>query len=314
MSSILRPKEGGNTEPPHIPTKQTLPLWIPVALVVLILGLAGVAYTQYSGKSELEQRVADLESKIDKDLKKLEASDTAMASDIDVVTKKIGVNVQDLAQARAFAEKLRKEHEQSLEEQKQLASALEKKADSSAVEANVAAARAEAASKVAEAQKDSDTKISSVSGDVKTVATNLEATRADLAASKRDLVDVKTTLSDQIARNASELATLRQKGEKDFFEFTLNKAKKNEMQRVGDVRLALNDADPKKGRYAIVIQVDDSNLVKKDKIVNEPVQFLVGKDQLRYEIVVNKIEKDKVVGYLSTPKNKVLSAERPALK
>ena len=43
-------------------------------------------------------------------------------------------------------------------------------------------------------------------------------------------------------------------------------------------------------------------------------QFLVGKEQLRYEIVVNKIEKDRIVGYLSTPKNKVLSAERPALK
>lgn len=315
MSSILRPKEGGGTEPPaRIPMKPVLPLWIPIGLVVLILGLAGVAYTQYSAKSELEQRLAQLETKVDQDIKKLQVNDTAMASDIDVVTKKVGVNVQDLANARAFAEKLRKEHEQSLEEQKQLASAIEKKADTSAVEANVAAARAEAASKVAEAQKDSDTKISSVSGDVKTVASNLETTRADLAASRRDLVDVKTALSDQIAKNSSELATLRQKGEKDFFEFDIKKAKKNEMQRVGDVRLALNDADPKKQRYGIVIQVDDSKLEKRDKLINEPVQFLVGKEQLRYEIVVNKVEKDRIVGYLSTPKNKVLSAERPTLK
>ena len=147
-----------------------------------------------------------------------------------LVTKKVGVTGQDLATARAMAEKLRKEHEQALEEQKQLASALATKADSAEVAANVAAARAEAATKVAEVQKDSDTKITSVSGDVKTVASNLETTRQDLAASRRDLVDVKTVLSDQIARNSSELATLRQKGEKDFFEFDI---KKGEEKRHG---------------------------------------------------------------------------------
>ncbi len=231
-----------------------------------------------------------------------------------VVTKKVGVTGQDLAAARAMAEKLRKEHEQALEEQKQLASALATKADSAEVAANVAAARAEAATKVAEVQKDSDTKITSVSGDVKTVASNLETTRQDLAASRRDLVDVKTVLSDQIARNSSELATLRQKGEKDFFEFDIKKAKKNEMVRVGDIRLELRETDAKKQKYGIIIQVDDSKLEKKDKLINEPVQFLVGTDQLRYEVVVNKVEKDRIRGYLSAPKNKVLAAEKPVLR
>ena len=237
-----------------------------------------------------------------------------MASDLDLVTKKVGVTGQDLAAARALAEKLRKEHEQALEEQKQLASALATKADSAEVAANVAAARAEAATKVAEVQKDSDTKITSVSGDVKTVASNLETTRQDLAASRRDLVDVKTVLSDQIARNSSELATLRQKGEKDFFEFDIKKGKKNDMVRVGDIRLELRETDAKKQKYGIIIQVDDSKLEKKDKLINEPVQFLVGTDQLRYEVVVNKVEKDRIRGYLSAPKNKVLAAEKPVLR
>jgi hypothetical protein len=149
---------------------------------------------------------------------------------------------------------------------------------------------------------------------VKTVATNLETTRADLAASRRDLVDVKTALSDQIARNAGELAALRQKGERDFFDIDLKKAKKNQMQRVGDIRLELRSTDTKRQKYGIIIQVDDKMLEKKDKLINEPVQFLVGSDQLRYEIVVNKVEKDRIVGYLSTPKNKVLAAERPVLR
>jgi hypothetical protein len=76
----------------------------------------------------------------------------------------------------------------------------------------------------------------------------------------------------------------------------------------------LRETDPKKQRYAILIQVDDNKLEKKDKPINEPIQFLVGKEQLRYEIVVNKIEKDRIYGYLSAPKNKVLAAERPVLR
>jgi len=310
--SSLRPREGGSGEQPHYaPVKKAvLPLWIPILLIVLVVALAGIAYAQYSAKSSFEKRVNDLEAKLHENVTKLQETNTALASDIEVVTKKVGVTDKELASARAFAEKLRVEHEKSLEAQKQLASTVEKKADVT----DVAAARAEAASKVAEVQKESETKISSVSGDVKTVASDLATTRQDLASSKRDLQDVKTTLSAEIAKNASELSTLRQKGERNYFDIDLKKGKKNEMQRVGDIRLELRSTDTKKKRYDIVIQVDDSKLEKNDRLINEPLQFLVGADQQRYEIVVNKVEKDRVVGYLSTPKNKTLSAERPVTR
>jgi hypothetical protein len=121
-------------------------------------------------------------------------------------------------------------------------------------------------------------------------------------------------LKDAIAKNSGELAALRLKGERNFLEFDLKKGKKNEMQRVGDIRLELRETDTKKQRYNIVIQVDDNKLEKKDRLANEPVQFLVGKDKQRYEIVVNAVDKDRVRGYLSTPKDKVLSAERPELR
>lgn len=307
--SSLRPREGGSIEPPYRPVQQKLPFWIPAALVVLVLGLAGVAYTQYDAKTGLQKRVSDLELRLDQDIEKLKASDTAIASDVEVVTKRVGVTGQELASARNLAEKLRQEHEAA---RQALEAKLASKADSEAVEANVAAARAEAASKVAEVQKESDTRISSVSGEVKTVASNLDSTRKDLEASRRDLVDVRTVLSDQIAKNASELSLLRQKGEKDFFEFDIMKAKKNEMTRIADIRLELREADVKKQRYNVIIQADDNKLEKKDRLVNEPLQFLVG--NVRYEIVVNKVEKDRIRGYLSTPKNKVLSAEKPALR
>jgi hypothetical protein len=192
----------------------------------------------------------------------------------------------------------------------QLASEIATKASTS----DVAAVRQETTTKVAEVQQVAESKIGTVSGEVKTVAANLDATRKDLADSRRDITDVKTTLSAQIARNAGELADLRKKGERDYFEFDIAKPKKNEMARVADVQLQLRKTDPKKAKYDMLIQVDDSKLEKKDRTANEPVQFLVGRDKLRYEIVVNYVDKDRIRGYLSAPKDKVLAAERPQFR
>jgi hypothetical protein len=110
------------------------------------------------------------------------------------------------------------------------------------------------------------------------------------------------------------LADLRKKGERDYFEFDIARPKKNEMTRVADIQLQLRRTDPKKAKYDMLIQVDDSKLEKKDRTANEPVQFLVGRDKLRYEVVVNFVDKDRVRGYVSAPKDKVLSAERPQFR
>ena len=86
------------------------------------------------------------------------------------------------------------------------------------------------------------------------------------------------------------------------------------MSRVADIMLELTDTDAKKNKYGVVIQVDDNKLPKKDITVNQPIQFLVGREKLRYEIVVNVVDKDRIRGYLSAPKDKALSAERPVFK
>src|SRR5712671_6175306 len=210
----------------------------------------------------------------------------------------------------SLEEHVHQAQDRQAEEREKLAQELATKASST----DVAAVREEASTKVAEVQKAADTKIGTVAGDVKTVATNLETTNRDLAASRRDLVDVKNTLAEQIAHNSSELSDLKKKGERDYVEFDIKKGKKGVMSRIADIQVALNDTDPKKNKYGITIQVDDNKLDKKDLTINQPVQFLVGRDKLRYEIVVNIVDKDRIRGYLSAPKDKALAAERPAFR
>ena len=308
----LKPKEGGaaSTPPPPAPPNNTI---LKGGLALALALVLGLGYNAYSTHTNLEERISFLEHQLadqTDQMKAVKKHAGEMGSDIDVVTKKLGVTATELDASRKYAERLKAEQEKAKE---QLASEIATKASTS----DVAAVRQEATAKVAEVQQgvqNADAKIGNVSGEVKTVAANLDATRKDLADSRRDLTDVKTTLSAQIARNASELGDLRKKGERDFFEFDVAKPKKNEMTRVADIQLQLRRTDPKKAKYDVLIQVDDSKLEKRDRTANEPVQFLVGRDKLRYEIVVNFVDKDRIRGYLSTPKDKVLAAERPQFR
>jgi chromosome segregation ATPase len=305
----LKPKEGGGTyTPPPANTANTnlLKAGMAVALVLIL----GLGYNAYSTRSSLQTQINTLEQHLEdqaEQMNGLKKRATDLGADIDVVTKRMGVTAQELDASRKFAERLKAEQERAKE---QLSHELATKASTT----DVAAVRQEATTKAAEVQQVAETKIGTVSGEVKTVAANLDATRKDLAESRREITDVKTSLSAQIARNAGELAELRKKGERDFFEFDLPKPKKGEMTRVADIQLQLRKTDPKRAKYDLLIQVDDSRLEKKDRTTNEPVQFLVGRDKLRYEVVVNYVDKDRIRGYLSTPKDKALAAERPQFR
>jgi len=309
----LKPKEGGTAgapPPSALPNMSLFKGGIALALVlILVLG-----YSAYSTQAGLQNQIDILNKQLADQadqVKTLKKYATDISSDINVVTKKVGVTASELDASRKFAEKLKTEEENAKE---QLASELATKASTS----DVAAVRQEATTKVAEAQQAAETKISSVSGEVKTVDAKIESNtaslRKDLADSRRDITDVKSTLSAQIAKNAGELADLRKKGERDYFEFDIAKPKKNEMTRVADIQLQLRRTDPRKAKYDILIQVDDNKLEKKDRTANEPVQFLVGRDKLRYEVVVNFVDKDRIKRYVSAPKDKVLSAERPQFR
>ncbi len=285
-----------------------------LAAANLALFLA-VGYGLFSMKGSFNDRIAGLEAaaqkaqletetkQLDAD-KKTEKMMTDLSSDIAQINKRIGVTSAELIKARDMAQKLKHQQEEA---DKELASQLATKASS----ADVDGWRQEATAKLVEVQQDSNAKIGTVSGEVTVVKQDLVAAREDFG---RQLVDVKTVLSDGIAKNSSELALLRKKGERDYFEFDLRKNSKQPFQRINDIQLALLKTDPKNHKYSMSIQVDDNRLEKKDRTANEPVQFLVGRDELRYEVVVNTIDKDHIHGYVSTPKDKVLSAEAPRFR
>jgi len=151
--------------------------------------------------------------------------------------------------------------------------------------------------------------VSGVKTDVGTVKTDLSATRTDLDKTGADLkraVGDMGVMSGLIATNAKDLQALRDLGERNYFEFDLEKGAMT--KKVGTVTLTLKKTDPKRNRYTIAVVADDKTVEKRDKTINEPVQLYTAASKQPYEIVVNQVQKDKVVGYLATPK--VVSASR----
>ncbi|MBZ5595489.1 MAG: hypothetical protein LAP39_24865 [Acidobacteriia bacterium] len=162
-------------------------------------------------------------------------------------------------------------------------------------------------SEVKESAGTANTRVSEVSGEVTNVKSQLGTTQAELQKTVADLKKVTGDLGVQsgyIATNGKEISALKRLGERNIFEFNLAKTKAP--QRVGDISVLLKKADPKKNRYTIEVVADDKTTEKKDRTINEPVQFYVSKARQPYEIVVNQVKKDQIVGYLATPKDQVV--------
>src|SRR5215475_8504036 len=266
-------------------------------LVIIVL----LGYTVMSMRSTMEERL----SSVERDNAVADEKITTLTSDLNVVTKKIGVTTQELEEAQAAALQLKQENAQ-------LAKRLRAKDDSKAV----IKFQKDATNKLDAAQKEAKTRMDGITGDVNGVRTDLDATRTDLKATRSDLnatreevANSKRELGTLIARNSTELAELRRKGERDYVEFDINKSK--EFKRIGDILVQLRRTDVKRQKYEVVINADDSPIQKKDRTANEPVTFLVGRDRVRYELVVNSVDKDRIRGYVSAPKDKVLAAEAP---
>lgn len=145
--------------------------------------------------------------------------------------------------------------------------------------------------------------VSGVKTDVGGVRTDLTKTQGDLATTINQLQSVRGDLSSTnsiIARNHDELVALEHKGDRNFYEFTLTKGQR---KPVGTISMELKKTDAKHSRFTLDIYADDRTYEKKDRNVNEPMQFYSGKDPALFEVVVNSINsKNQITGYLSAPK------------
>ena len=157
--------------------------------------------------------------------------------------------------------------------------------------------------KLATAEQETEGQVTAVSSAVTDVKTDVAKTQSDLADTNNQMTSMKGDLnghSTLIARNSDELEILKHKGDRDYYQFTLVRGLK---QQVGTVSLELKRADSKRSTYTLAVFSDDKEYDKKDKSLNEPLQFYSGKDPALFEIVVNNVSaRNTVTGYLSSPK------------
>ena len=169
------------------------------------------------------------------------------------------------------------------------------------------------ATQLSQIQDTTNSKFTAVSTDVDGVKANVETVKTTVAAAQSDIEktsnDLKRAMGDMgvmsglIATNAKDLDTLRALGERNYFEFDINK--KDAAKKVGDLMLTLKKADAKRSRFTLDVLADDRHVEKKDKTINEPVQLYVSGSMQPYEIVINQVTKDHLTGYMATPKVKM---------
>jgi len=252
-----------------------------VIAVSLLLGLGGLIWTYtLSGKLTTQQtEVADAKQENVKLAADLRETNARLRVATDELAKSLGLTQKQL-DARAEEIVHREERDE-------------------ATAAQLASAQKQTAQQV--------TAVSSAVTDVKTdvggVKTDVAKTQSDLATAVAQLTSMRGDLSDHsslIARNHDELEVLKHKGDRNFYEFTLTKGQK---KPVGTVSLELKKTDAKKSKFTLVVYSDDKSYEKKDRNLNEPLQFYAGKEPALFEIVVNTIGgKNQISGYLSAPK------------
>ena len=284
---------------PNVPTPQEsyhyestgTPRWIAVLFGVLIALMAVLGYAGYSTQTRLSQ---DLAKQQDQDkilVAQLDQANSRIAdlkSKMEITTQRVGLTQSELAQAKSRAEAIRKEQQTSDEK---------------------------LTAQLSQVKQESEEKIGAVATEVGGAKKDIEATKTDLEATKgkleRSLGDMNV-MSGLIARNHDDLDELRRRGDRNYYEFTVQKTKTP--QRVGPVQINLSKVDQKKAKYTMVVFVDDRSIEKKDKTAGEPVQFYVkGASRMApYEIVVFDVGKNQITGYLATPKEGGPGAAAPA--
>ncbi len=276
---------------PNVPEPQesvsyetaSTPRWIYVAFLAAFGLIAYLMYAVYTGnadRAKLQTELAQSNSKQSVLTAQIDDANSRIAdlkAQQQVTSQKVGFTQAELAQARTLAQSIRQSQKESDDK---------------------------LTSQIGQVQQEANTKIGLVSTDLTGAKGDIDATKKDLEATKAKLTSTVGDLGVQsglIARNQEELDQLKRQGERNIFELHLSRSKTP--TRVGPIQVTLTKTDPKKFKYTMTVIADDKTVEKRDKTADEPVQFYVKGVPRPYEIVVFDVSKDKVNGYLSTPKD-----------
>lgn len=256
-----------------------------ILLVVAVIYIVGSAIFMVQAQlriSDLEQAQAAERKEI---AKKLEETNGQTRASLNVLAEKLGMTHKELSKKTGDLQTAEKATETRL------------KADEESTKEQIGAVNGE---------------VSGVKGQVVKVSADVTDTRNDLEATKGKLEHAIGDLnkhSELIATTHDELETLKHRGDRDYFEFTLHKGK--DPTRLSIVSLQLRKTDPKKSKFTLYVMAEDKKIEKKDRTINEPLQFYTGRDRALFEVVVNAVNKDTVTGYLSTPRS-VATTQMPS--
>jgi len=263
-------------------TRTQSPAWTLPAIIVLGLIAVGGLYFGWNASAKLDatqqavdQKLKTTEQTVQQDVTSLkdrvaqdEKTNTDLQGDLKVVTTKLKITQGQLKKAREEAAKAVDETSQKL----------------TALDSSV---HTELATKAA-------------TDDLKNVDTKVGGVRTDLDSTREDLKMARSEMGTLIARNHDEIDQLRRMGERDYVEFTI--AGKNKPQKIGNVTVELKGVNDKRNQYSLAMTVEDKRFEKKNRAMNEPIFFYISGTKLPEEIVINKVGKNTVSGYVSIPK------------
>jgi len=261
---------------------------LPAIIVLGLVAVGGLAFG-WNATSKLDTtqqqvatQVSTLKTGVEQDMSSLkdrlvqdEKTNADLQGDLKVVTDKLKITQGQLKKARAEAAKAVADTTDKL----------------TALDTNV---HTELATKAA-------------NDDLKNVDTKVVGVRTDLDSTQNDLKMARSELGTLIARNHDEIDQLRRLGERDYVEFTV--AGKNKPQKVANLTVELKGVNEKKGQFTVSMTAEDRSLLKKNRAMNEPIFFYLSGTKIPEELVINKVGKDTVSGYVSIPK---ANAQAPA--
>lgn len=285
----------------EVTTERTGAAPVMIALLVVVACLVGATLYLYLELQDVraamqpqlemvqvhEEKLAQLEGSVTRTSREVNKSVEEFKGLVDSTEKQLSAKAAQVEQkVLGTTKKLSQEIEQTRAQQKQQKAAI-----------------TEVGGKIENLQVATGSKFENVTGRVDTVEEEITKTQAELKKTIDDLTSVRGDLGVQsglIATNATELNVLRELGERNYFEFDIRKSKNT--SRVGPISIRLRKADQKRNKYNIDVWADDKKIEKKNKTLLEPVQFYVIGSRTPYELVVNQVDKNRIVGYLATPK------------